>query len=45
MIMSPSSKVEISPLIGLIAEEVAHEEDTKNEYKRGRASWNYETNR
>ena len=34
MIMSPFSKVEMSPLVGLIAEEVAHEGDIENEYKR-----------
>ena len=34
MIMSPFSKVEMSPLIGLIAEEVTDEGDIKNEYKR-----------
>lgn len=31
MIMSPFSKVEMSPLVGLIAEEVAHEGDIKLE--------------
>jgi hypothetical protein len=35
MIMSPFSKIEMSPLIGLIAEEVAHEVEIKNECKRG----------